>query len=42
MRAVVAHASHDLRLEQRPDSGDPAEGEVLVRVVGGSGGTVRG
>lgn len=35
MRAVVAHAPHDLRLEQLPEVADPGEGEVLVRVVVG-------
>ena len=35
MRAVVAHAAHDLRLEERPAAVEPGEGEVLVRVAAG-------
>lgn len=35
MRAVIAHPPHDLRLERLPQVADPAEGEVLVRVVAG-------
>lgn len=35
MRTVVAHAAHDLRLEERPDETTPGEGQVLVRVAAG-------
>ncbi|NVP57481.1 L-idonate 5-dehydrogenase [Mycoplana rhizolycopersici] len=35
MRAVVAHAAHDLRLEERPEEAAPGEGQVLVRVAAG-------
>lgn len=35
MRAVVAHAAHDLRLEERPEETAPGEGQVLVRVAAG-------
>jgi L-idonate 5-dehydrogenase len=35
MRAVVAHAPHDLRLEERPEEATPGEGQVLVRVATG-------
>lgn len=37
MRTVVAHAAHDLRLEERPDETTPGEGQVLVRVAAGGG-----
>jgi L-idonate 5-dehydrogenase len=35
MRAVVAHAPHDLRLEHHQDPGEPSEGEVRVRTAAG-------
>ncbi|MFK0278670.1 L-idonate 5-dehydrogenase [Ensifer sp. NPDC090286] len=35
MRAVVAHAAHDLRLEEWPEEADPSEGEVLIHVAAG-------
>lgn len=35
MRTVVAHAAHDLRLEDRPEEAGPGEGEVLVHVAAG-------
>jgi len=36
MRAIVAHAPHDLRLDEVPDASAPAAGEVRVRMaVGG-------
>ena len=35
MRAVVAHAPHDLRIEDRPEVSEPGEGEVRVRVAAG-------
>ncbi|MGF6178177.1 L-idonate 5-dehydrogenase [Ensifer sp. 4252] len=35
MRAVVAYAPHDLRLEERPEEVEPDEGQVLVRIAAG-------
>lgn len=35
MRAVVAHAARDLRLEEREEETAPGEGHVLVRVAAG-------
>ncbi|WP_429820470.1 L-idonate 5-dehydrogenase [Ensifer sp. B1-9] len=35
MRAVVAHAAHDLRFEDRPEETEPGESEVLVHVAAG-------
>ncbi|MAU95514.1 L-idonate 5-dehydrogenase [Jiella pacifica] len=36
MRAIVAHAPHDLRLDEREAAGDPGPGEVRLRLaVGG-------
>ncbi|UWQ21866.1 L-idonate 5-dehydrogenase [Jannaschia sp. W003] len=35
MKAVVAHAARDLRIEERPDPGPPGPGEVRVRVATG-------
>ena len=35
IRAVVAHAAQDLRLEDRPDPGAPGPGQVRVRIARG-------
>ncbi|WGH80213.1 L-idonate 5-dehydrogenase [Jannaschia ovalis] len=35
MRAIVIHAAHDLRLEERPDPGPPGPGQVRIRMAAG-------
>ncbi|WEX11843.1 L-idonate 5-dehydrogenase [Chelativorans sp. AA-79] len=35
MRALVAHAAHDLRVEERQTPADPAAGEVRLRILAG-------